>query len=62
MQSSSDSDNTRASFQPIFPGLSLVLASQDSRGRFQYQGRNDLVNFLASIDASSIPWKEYTLS
>jgi hypothetical protein len=62
MNTSSDSDRTRAGVQPLFPGLSIVLASQDGNGRFQYQGRTDLVNFLASIDASRIPWKEYTFS
>ena len=62
MQTTSDSANTRATFQCLFPRLQLVLASQDSRGTFEYQGRKDLVGFLASIDASRIPWKEYTFS
>lgn len=62
IQSSADADRTREGMQDLFPGLSIVLASQDSRGRFEYQGRKDLVGFLASIDASRIPWKEYTVS
>ena len=62
MQTTHGSNTTRANMQPLFPGLQLVLASQDSRGAFEYQGRKDLVNFLASIDASRIPWKEYTFS
>jgi hypothetical protein len=62
MQTSHESDKTRASMQGLFPGLPIVLASQDSRGLFEYQGRPDLVKFLASIDASRIPWKEYTVS
>lgn len=44
-----------------FHGRPLVLAEQDSRGRFEYLGRPDIVRFLASIDAARIPWKEYTL-
>jgi hypothetical protein len=60
MQTTSNSANTRTTFQGLFPGLQLVLASQDSRGTFGYQGRKDLVEFLASIDPSRIPWKEYT--
>jgi hypothetical protein len=57
-----DPARTRAAFQGLFPGISLVLAHQDSRGLFEYQGRRDLVDFLASIDSSRIPWKEYNVS
>ncbi|RTQ52310.1 hypothetical protein EJV47_04615 [Hymenobacter gummosus] len=49
-------------FSRYFPGLPLVLACQDSRGRFTYYGRQDIANFLASIDPRRIPWKEYTVS
>lgn len=61
-QTTHDSDAARISFQRYFPRLPLVLASQDSRGTFEYQGRRDIVGFLASIDASRIPWREYTFS
>ena len=47
---------------PMFRGLPLVLAAQDAHGRFEYQGRSDLVHFLASIDSSRIPWQHYTVS
>lgn len=63
--SSSEAASTRVAFQSRirdFRGIPLVLASQDSRGVFEYQGRRDIIDFLASIDASRIPWKEYTLS
>ncbi|HOX07045.1 MAG TPA: hypothetical protein PK280_11645 [Planctomycetota bacterium] len=56
---------TRTSFQSQtrdFHGLPLILAAQDSRGVFTYQGRDDIVRFLASIDASRIPWKRYTVA
>jgi len=62
MAASVDSEKTRVAFQGLFPGLPVVLASQDSRGVFSYQGRTDLVGFLASIDASRIPWGEYSAS
>ena len=62
MQTAHESAKTREAFQPLFPGLSVVLASRDSRGLFEYQGRRDLVDFLASIDPARIPWKEYTFS
>lgn len=50
------------SFQPLFPGLPLVLMAQDSRGVPSYHGRQDIVNFLANIDHRRIPWKRYTVS
>jgi hypothetical protein len=42
--------------------MPIVLAAQDSRGVFTYQGRRDIVNFLAGIDSSRIPWKKWTIS
>lgn len=61
--SSSEAASARAAFQSRlaeFSDIPLILASQDSRGVFEYQGRRDIVDFLASIDASRIPWKTYT--
>jgi hypothetical protein len=46
---------------PDFRGLPIILAAQDSKGKFEYEGRTDIVNFLASIHPSRIPWKRYTL-
>ncbi len=54
--------DTIRSFQPIFPGLPIVLMAQDSRGRATYLGRPDISRFLAKVPPSAIPWKEYTLS
>lgn len=56
---------TRAMFQSQiadFSGIPLILACQDSRGVFSYQGRHDIVDFLANIDAHRIPWMEYNYS
>lgn len=63
--STTESAKARESFQSQirdFQGIPLILASQDSRGVFLYQGRHDIVDFLASIEASRIPWAEYTIS
>lgn len=57
-----EADKVRGSLQGYFPGLPLVLASQDSRGTFRYHGRTDLAKFLAALHPSQIPWKEYTFS
>lgn len=62
MQNAQDAAETRAAFQGIFPGMPIVLASQDSRGVFEYHGRPDIVKFLASIAPSRIPWRRYTVS
>jgi len=61
MDTDAEANETRAIFQDLFSGLPLVLASQDEEGEFEYQGRNDLVTFLASVQAWRIPWMEYTV-
>ncbi len=51
-----------ASFSRYFPGMPIVLMSQDSRGRPTYFGRRDIANFLARVPFSAIPWKRYTFN
>jgi len=60
LQSTHDADKARLSFAPVFPGVPVVLMAQDSRGTPTYQGRKDIVNFLARVHISQIPWKEYS--
>lgn len=65
ISSSNQANETRLAFQTKirdFQGMPLILATQDGRGRFTYQGREDIVRFLASVDASRIPWRRYTVS
>ena len=64
IQTQSSADNARQSLATIadFSGLPIILAAQDSRGVFTYQGRSDIAKFLADIDASRIPWRHYTIS
>lgn len=50
------------SFQPLFPGMPIVLMGQDSRGTPTYWGRKDIVNFLRNVHPSRVPWKEYTFN
>lgn len=59
---SSDREAVRQSFMPIFGNVPIVLMSQDSKGTPKYHGRTDIVNFLANIQISRIPWKTYTVS
>lgn len=59
-------DKTKAnetinSFQPIFPGLPIVLMAQDAKGTPTYYGRDDISKFLSKTPLQNIPWKEYTI-
>ena len=60
IQSQQQSQEAAQSFSPYFPGLPIVLMAQDSQGVPTYRGRKDIVEFLANLDISQIPWKEYT--
>ena len=63
LQNTFEADDARRSFAPFFePGIPIILMAQDSRGVPTYQGRRDIVKFLASIDHRRIPWKRYTVS
>lgn len=62
VEGSSEANRAISSFVPLFPGMPVVLASQDYRGRFTYYGRPDISRFLASIDPSRIPWRKYNFS
>ncbi|MCG2811135.1 MAG: hypothetical protein L6428_06730 [Candidatus Aminicenantes bacterium] len=62
LQTQSESQQTARAFSSYFPGLPLILMAQDSSGTPTYWGRKDIVNFLANLDISQIPWKEYTFN
>ncbi|MNF32653.1 hypothetical protein D3C77_596940 [compost metagenome] len=57
-----ESEKAITLFSNYFPGMPVTLMGQDSRGRATYRGRQDIVNFLAKLHISQIPWKEYTFS
>ncbi|GAE66758.1 hypothetical protein H3Z85_18020 [Chryseobacterium indologenes] len=59
LDSSTECNSTRGGFQSIFPGLPVILMAQNNRGIPRYQGRKDIVNFLANVHPSRIPWKRY---
>lgn len=62
LNSATESHNAIQAFAPIFPGMPITLMAQDGRGVPTYRGRKDIVNFLANLHLSQIPWKEYTIS
>jgi hypothetical protein len=62
LNSSIEADRTIQSFQPLFPGMPIVLMAQGSNGTPTYYGRRDISQFMASVPLSAIPWQEYTVS
>ena len=57
-----EADQTIRSFAPLFPGLPVVLMSQDSRGVPTYFGRRDIAQFMSSVPRIAVPWKEYSVN
>lgn len=55
-----EADRTIDAFRPVFPGLPIVLMSQDSRGVPTYYGRRDISQFMARVPLGCVRWKEYT--
>jgi hypothetical protein len=62
LNSTSQMHDARVGFCNVFPGMPIILMAQDARGRATYQGMPDIVQFLARISPSRIPWKRYTLN
>lgn len=62
IQSNFSADAARRNFSKAFPGLPVILMAQDSRGVPTYQGRKEIVNFLAKVHASRITWKRFSLN
>jgi hypothetical protein len=60
------SPNDQASMRQLgvkaFGSIPIVLMAQDGRGIPTYQGRPDIVRFLANLLVSQIPWKRYSLN
>lgn len=52
-------EQIRTSFIPFFGNVPIILMAQSSRGIPTYDGRRDIVHFLANINPARIPWKHY---
>lgn len=59
VQSRLEAGRAQLAFQPVFPGLPIVLMTQDSSGTPTYFGRPDLADFLARVPLDAIPWQEF---
>ena len=53
-------EEVRTSFIPYFGNMPIILMAQDSRGIPTYNGRRDIVQFLAKINPARIPWKHFS--
>ena len=48
-------------YQRQFPGMPIVLMTQDIDGTPRYKSeRRDIIDFLSQIPIEIIPWREYT--
>lgn len=55
-------EEIRASFVPFFGNIPIILMAQNSCGIPTYNGRPDIVRFLANINPARIPWKHYKIA
>ena len=62
LSSTSDQAAMRQLGTRAFGSMPIVLMAQDSRGVPTYQGRPDIVQFLANVFIEQIPWKRYSLN
>lgn len=63
LNNQTEAEGLIASFQrQAFGGIPIILMAQNSSGTPQYYGRRDIVNFLARVPMSAIPWKRYSLN
>ena len=58
----SSKEQIRTSFIPFFGNIPIVLMAQNARGIPTYDGRRDIVHFLANINPARIPWKHYKVA
>lgn len=55
-----DKESVRQNFSSYFGYVPTILMAQNSKGIPTYDGRKDIVRFLAHINPARIPWKHYT--
>jgi hypothetical protein len=55
-------EQTQREFGSLFPGVPIVLMSQDHNGQPTYWGRRDLVAWLGNVFFQQLPWKEHTFA
>lgn len=61
INTSHNANQAIVSFQPAFPGVPVILMSQDFRGAPTYYGRRDIVSFLKNVPLQHIPWQRFSV-
>lgn len=54
-------EQTATAAQQLFPGIPVVLMSQDPLKVLRYHGPENVVAFLRQIRPASLAWQEYEL-
>ncbi|GAB6153558.1 hypothetical protein JCM17380_23080 [Desulfosporosinus burensis] len=62
IQSNSEIQEARNAYSHVFPGMPIILMGKDSQGNATYNGKKEIVNFLAQIDPGRIPWRRYIIT
>ncbi len=62
LQNTASANTMRMLGRRAFGPIPIVLMAQNGRGIPTYQGRHDIVHFLAKVPMYAIPWREYALS
>ncbi len=62
LQNNAEANTMRSFGNRAFGLVPIILMAQNSRGVPTYSGRRDIVNFLAKIPISCIPWREYSIT
>ncbi len=57
---SPEKESIRLDFMRYFGNIPIILMAQNQKGIPTYDGRKDIVRFLANTHPSRIPWKHYT--
>ena len=60
LRSTYEANKVQIAFAPVFPGLPIVLMSQDMMGAPTFHGRKDLVALLSNVPLNTITWREYS--
>lgn len=62
LNSPTDRAGARSLGIQAFGRIPIILMAQNGNGTPTYQGRRDIVNFLANVFMEQIPWMRYTLN
>jgi predicted aldo/keto reductase-like oxidoreductase len=62
VESQEQTDDALKLLRSVFPGIPTVIMAPDDRGEPKYQGPQELIDLLGTINTSKIPWKMYNVN